>query len=813
MAELAEPDPLSGDADDTSWVPRVDMEFKSDEEAYQFYNHYSKVVGFSVRKAWINRRASGVIISRTYVCYKEGYQGNRKDESEVKKPRQNERTGCLAHLTIKITANGTYRVSEFHPMHNHELVAPAKAHTLKSHRVAKKARAVIANAASQKAMMECLVRQAGGYRQVTFFSVEDAADKSWAPKVDMEFENDEKAYQFYNDYAKRIGFDVRKAWVNRRSSGVIISRTYVCYKEGYYGNKKDETQVEKHRIRPNERTGCLARMVIKLAKNGRYRVTEFQPMHNHEFVTARTAHTLKSHRAANKIRNVEVNSVDDSSVAAKAIHDHASGQDASSQHLTFLSMEYKNYLPVKRKDAIKPGDVGAMLEYMQERQVNDPSFYYAIQLDEEDRVTNVFWTDGKSMADYYYFGDAVCFDTTYKTNSCSRPFSPFYGVNHHKQIVIFGAALIYDETKESFRWLFETFKTAMYGKQPRVILTDQNPLIRNAINLVWPCTTHRVCVWHMYQNASKYLGQVFQGSRTFAYDFSRCLFDYEEEEEFVSAWENMLEKYDLKGNEWLKMLFEDREKWAVAYGRETFCADMKSTQRLDSISGMLKEYLSPERDLLQFLKHFERMLDEQRNAELQADFHATPSISIIAPSRMLRQAASEYTPAVFEMFQREFEMSMDCMVHNSGAVETIYEYKVISEENPKVHLVRFDSLNGTLVCSCKKFEFVGIQCRHVLKALDIINIKELPPQYYLKRWKKDAKVGSLRDNLGLATDIDPSSSKAMRLSSLCRIISIVAARAAETVEGYTFVQNQSDQLFDHVCEILQARPPEELQIS
>lgn len=691
MAELVEPNPSSEDAEDTSWVPRADMEFKSDEEAYRFYNNYAKVVGFSVRKAWINRRASGVIISRTYVCYKEGYQGNRKDESEVKKPRQNERTGCLAHLTIKITANGTYRVSEFHPMHNHDLVAPMKAHTLKSHRVAKKARAVIANPASQKATMEYLVRQAGGYRQVTFISVEDAADKSWAPKVDMEFENDEKAYQFYNDYARRIGFDVRKAWVNRRSSGVIISRTYVCYKEGYYGNKKDESQVEKHRFRPNERTGCLARMVIKLAKNGRYRVTEFQPMHNHEFVTARTAHTLKSHRAANKIQNIEANLEDDSSVALKAIHDHASKQGAACEHLASLSMQCKNYLPVKRKYALKPGDVGAMLQYMQERQVSDPSFYYAIQLDKEDQVTNVFWTDGKSMVDYYYFGDAVCFDTTCKTNSCSRPFTLFYGVNHHRQTVIFGAALIYDETEESFRWLFETFKTATYGKEPQVLLTDQNPLIRNAINLVWPGTAHRVCVWHMYQNASKYLGQVFQGSRTFAYDFGRCVFDCEEEEEFVSAWENMLKKYDLRDNEWLNMLFEDREKWAVAYGRETFCADMRSAQRLESISGMLKEYLSPEQDLLQFLKHFERVLEEQRDAELQADFHATLSTSAMAPSRMLKQAASVYTPAVFEMFQREFEMSMDCMVYNSGAFETFYEYKVMNEENPKVHLVSFAS--------------------------------------------------------------------------------------------------------------------------
>ncbi|RZR81777.1 hypothetical protein BHM03_00008073 [Ensete ventricosum] len=147
-------------------------------------------------------------------------------------------------------------------MHNHELVAPGKAHSLKSHRVAKRSRAAVAGMmASQKAKIEYLVRQAGGYRQVRFFSVEDAANKSWAPKIDMEFENDEKAYQFYNEYARRIGFDVRKAWINRKASGVIISRTYVCYKEGFHGNKKNESQVQQHRLRSSERTGCHARFV------------------------------------------------------------------------------------------------------------------------------------------------------------------------------------------------------------------------------------------------------------------------------------------------------------------------------------------------------------------------------------------------------------------------------------------------------------------------------------------------------------------------------------------------------------------------
>jgi hypothetical protein len=65
--------------------------------------------------------------------------------------------------------------------------------------------------------------------------------------------------------------------------------------------------------------------------------------------------------------------------------------------------------------------------------------------------------------DYACFGDAVSFDTTFQTNKFEMPFAPLLGTNYHKQTIIFGAALLYNETIPSFIWLFETFLTAMSG--------------------------------------------------------------------------------------------------------------------------------------------------------------------------------------------------------------------------------------------------------------------------------------------------------------------------------------------------------------
>ena len=43
------------------------------------------------------------------------------------------------------------------------------------------------------------------------------------------------------------------------------------------------------------------------------------------------------------------------------------------------------------------------------------------------------------------------------TNKEFRPLAVFLGFNHHQEVVIFGATLLYDETAESFKWLFESF--------------------------------------------------------------------------------------------------------------------------------------------------------------------------------------------------------------------------------------------------------------------------------------------------------------------------------------------------------------------
>jgi hypothetical protein len=116
-------------------------------------------------------------------------------------------------------------------------------------------------------------------------------------------------------------------------------------------------------------------------------------------------------------------------------------------------------------------DVRKTIEVFSEMGAADPEFTYSVQVDDDSRIMNLLWTTGKGRAQYHYFGDAITFDTTYRTNVYDMPFGLIVGVNSHFQSVIFGGVLLREEKVENFEWVFREFVKMMSGKNPLTILT------------------------------------------------------------------------------------------------------------------------------------------------------------------------------------------------------------------------------------------------------------------------------------------------------------------------------------------------------
>ncbi|KNA14675.1 hypothetical protein SOVF_105280 [Spinacia oleracea] len=97
-----------------------------------------------------------------------------------------------------------------------------------------------------------------------------------APAVGMEFESYDDAYNYYNCYAKEVGFRVRvkNSWFKRNSKekyGAVLC----CSSQGFKRIK------DVNRLRKETRTGCPAMVRMRLVDSRRWRILEVTLEHNH----------------------------------------------------------------------------------------------------------------------------------------------------------------------------------------------------------------------------------------------------------------------------------------------------------------------------------------------------------------------------------------------------------------------------------------------------------------------------------------------------------------------------------------------------
>uniref|UniRef100_A0A5B7BW59 Protein FAR1-RELATED SEQUENCE n=1 Tax=Davidia involucrata TaxID=16924 RepID=A0A5B7BW59_DAVIN len=393
------------------------------------------------------------------------------------------------------------------------------------------------------------------------------------------------------------------------------------------------------------------------------------------------------------------------------------------------------------------GGVQHVLDYLKRMQAENPAFFYAIQGDNEHSTGNIFWADATSRMNYTYFGDTVRFDTTYRMNHYRTPFAAFTGLNHHGQLVLFGCALLLNESDASFIWLLQTWLHAMSGRSPVSITTDPDRLIQMAVAQVLPQTRHRFCKWSICKETQEKLAQIYQTHPTFEIEFKKCINETETIDEFESRWESLLERYYLMDNEWLQSMYNARPQWVPVFMRDTFFGELSTTEGSESINSFFDGYVNATTTIQLLIKQYEKAVASWHEKELKADYDTTNTMPVLkTPSPMEKQAANLYTRRIFMKFQEELVETLAnpaTKIEDSGVI-TSFRVAKFGEEQ-RAHTVRFNAFEMKANCSCQIFEFSGIICRHILSVFRAKNVLTLPSQYLLKRWTRNAKSGGAVD--------------------------------------------------------------------
>ncbi|KAG6649266.1 hypothetical protein CIPAW_07G200600 [Carya illinoinensis] len=493
------------------------------------------------------------------------------------------------------------------------------------------------------------------------------------PKVGMEFATDHELMAYYKRYAKQQGFGVITQRTKREADGRVRYLTIGCARGGKYQPSHSNIS----RPRPTIKTDCKARINVHLVK-GTWELTSVELAHSHDTVSPQKFRFFRSHKNLDEYRGGE-----------------------------------------------------ALTEYFKRMRSQNDGFVYMIDVDEDLRLRNVFWTDARSRAAYEYFGDIITFDTIYLTNRYGMPFVPFVGVNHHGQSILLGAGLLSSEDTSTFVWLFETWLECMNGREPKAIITDQDRAMKSAIAML-----------------PEKLGSHATFNARLKIAIQSALYDSQTCVEFEMKWGQFIQKYDLSDNAWLNGLYNERSFWVPVYLKGVFWAGMSTTQRSESMNAFFNGFVHSGTTLKEFVDQFNNALRKKVEVETTADFNsANQTIPCSSAFRIEKQFQAVYTSAKFKEVQKEVWGMILCnciLICKEGCISTYDALDEITTDDDHVksvkYIVYFNEEEVDLKCTCALFEMRGILCRHALNVCQMNKIHVLPEKYILDQWRKDLKM-------------------------------------------------------------------------
>uniref|UniRef100_A0A1D1ZGT2 Protein FAR1-RELATED SEQUENCE n=1 Tax=Anthurium amnicola TaxID=1678845 RepID=A0A1D1ZGT2_9ARAE len=731
--------------------PYVGMEFESGEAAKTFYIAYAGRVGFCARIARSRRsKCNETVIMLRFVCSREGWSREKRiiEGKKTRKRAASIREGCKAMLEVIRKGDGRWIVTKLVKEHNHEVGMPSRVHYI---------------ATEGEGPME--------------------------PYLGMEFDSLEMARTFYYAYASRLGFEARVRQSRRSLHDESLKMLkLVCSKHRYHSGRENHEDGKGGQSQDPSKDGCDALFEIIRKDGDKWVVSKLVIEHSHA-LTPTPPSKVRCVRSQGEILVIAKNFTDTRNL--------------------LLNRQESQFPREVRYNDLGPEDAQSLLEYFKKTQAENPAFYFSLQI-EHNYMINILWADAKARMAYHYFGDAVTFDTSFVNDKNMIPLVTFTGVNHHLQLVIFGCALLVDDSEASFVWLFENWLAAMSGRHPVSLTTVLDSRMAAAVAKVFPNTRHRFCKRHILTKIQEELSDVYKTQNTFETDLKICIDETETSEAFESCWESLLDKYDLRDSTYLQSLYNIRHHWVPVYVKDTFFAEVMGTHCQDNMTKVVDKHFTTKTQLRVAVRQLGQALACKYEKEAQADYDTLfnkPFLKTASP--MEKQAADIYTRTVFDKFQEEFVESLG---YHVDKIEdgTSSKYRVTKNEDAHgAYMVIYNASDNKATCSCCMFEFSGILCRHALRVFIIVGIRTLPKDYVLKRWTRNAKTNVVSDECGVGLRGNSDEPSAARYTDLCRDAMRCAREGATSAEFYNVAK---EALQKAVAEIVCAKQKKDQQM-
>ncbi|XP_072082473.1 protein FAR1-RELATED SEQUENCE 5-like [Arachis hypogaea] len=246
-------------------------------------------------------------------------------------------------------------------------------------------------------------------------------------------------------------------------------------------------------------------MDVKFApETGRWHIFYFSDEHNYDLLDTQFSAMLPAHRKMSEADIMQMMNMLKSGINTSQIFGLLTSQAGRYEFVCYGPRDMYNEIARQRHQI--PGDAARVLKKLEDMRLKDQQLYFK-----------------------------ACHD--------SRVI--FSGDNHHNQTITFAAALIVDETTDTYIWLLRQLMFAMKGKNPTSIITDGAMAIRNAVRDVFFDVRHRLCAWHLIRNATSNVG-----NPSFTSKFRKIMLGDYEILFFKRKWVQLIEEFGLEDKLW-----------------------------------------------------------------------------------------------------------------------------------------------------------------------------------------------------------------------------------------------------------------------
>ncbi|KAJ8638669.1 hypothetical protein MRB53_012936 [Persea americana] len=594
----------------------------------------------------------------------------------------------------------------------------------------------------------------------------------------MQFKTADDAYRWYNDYARRVGFSVRIDRQERsRRDGEVISRVFVCSREGKRrvkdANKEKKTNTEQ----VNARVGCQAYLMVKRRRGpveDCWEVTRFHELHNHDLVPPTKVPFLRSHKRRPPSTENYIENIPNSRI-------HEDNNSSS---------------PVE--GAASSGNCVALEETATGSGVADPVLNAEPSTDEADTLVEYMGQKPNSAES----------EPPLEVDPC-----PTLGGDSSPRL-----GMRFNTADDAYTWYNDYARRV--GFSVRINHQEKSRRDGEVISRSFVCSREG----QRREKLNREKRRKVEPTRIGCQAYLKVKRRRNPAEDFwVVTKFHKPHNHDLMcPNKAILLRSHRRIRRSMQSSIENFQNPFVSGDNTASLlvgaSGLSNSVFS-QRDSYNNLT-----TDHRYKEECEADFqtlYSNPVLKIYLPmeaqapetftsvgNSVLKmqlpleiQAAEAYTKVVFKDFQEELVRSLCYAAEEVEGGWELKTYRVREYwQDTQQHSVTFNVSETRATCTCLMFESEGILCRHALKIFLMCGVLELPSYYLLERWTRNAKSRDVYDQQGVVLQADWKKSATMRYNDLCRRAIKCAEDGATSVEVYDMAVSAIERCWKEIVE-------------